>query len=315
MATQAPHLLALINLAFGITFLPKAYLRTTWAWVSFFGGGILVAVLDGSVVPFISLGALVLILFAESKWPRSQKVTTEALSRKFSYVFFKRATRPMITAVVAAIGLSVWSPAWGMKTLGWPLWIQTVVVLFVIDFEKYWIHRGQHKFDTWWRFHKVHHIYRDLRAISYGATHFGEFVFVQSFLITGLTTLIGADVKALLLGYILPSGLVAGLWAHANIDLPRKKMPWWSYIIMTPNVHGLHHSENSNRSNYSEIFPVWDFLFGTFRSPIVHHQDLERIGVAGELPTGNFWQEQLFGTSIKEYSLDDSPAGELELVR
>jgi sterol desaturase/sphingolipid hydroxylase (fatty acid hydroxylase superfamily) len=270
--------------------------RVGLVWPLFFFLSALLALVERTIAPLISIGGLVAILWVEHLHPRIPAPPDEPIARKLGYIFAKKAVRPFMFGLVAVTGLSLWKPSWGLQARGWPLWAQTLVVMFAVDLAKYWIHRAEHRVSWWWKFHRVHHLSRDLRAISFAPTHLIEWVLVQAVSVVGLSIVLGVQKQAVMIGWALPAVLISAYWAHSNVDLPRDKMPWWGYVVVSPNVHGLHHAEAGHHHNFGENFCLWDRLFGTFLCPVEHRALLTRFGVEGEEPTESFWGDLLLRT-------------------
>jgi sterol desaturase/sphingolipid hydroxylase (fatty acid hydroxylase superfamily) len=83
------------------------------------------------------------------------------------------------------------------------------------------------------------------------------------------------------------------MWAHANIDFPRRRLPWLATFVTSPNAHALHHTKRDDRRNFGEILLVWDRLFGTYQCPVAARDQLGNYGVAGHVPSHSLWKEQL----------------------
>lgn len=154
---------------------------------------------------------------------------------------------------------------------GWGLfhWIAlppavTLAASFVLlDFCAYWTHRLMHKVPLLWRLHALHHSDSDLDVTTTIRHHPGE-VLAQAALDASLALAFGFPPQAVLLyGGIV---LVAQTFHHGNVVLPRPLKPLSSWV-MTPDLHRLHHSMAyaENNSNFGNLIPLWDRLFGTLR--------------------------------------------------
>jgi sterol desaturase/sphingolipid hydroxylase (fatty acid hydroxylase superfamily) len=75
--------------------------------------------------------------------------------------------------------------------------------------------------------------------------------------------------------------LVITLFSHSNITLPKKIERVLRYIIVTPDLHRVHHSsyQPETDSNFSAVFPVWDIIFKTFKTDTLVQQDIMKIGL------------------------------------
>ncbi len=165
-----------------------------------------------------------------------------------------------------------------LQILPAPEWARTVGAILFLDYTLYVWHRLTHRVPLLWRFHQVHHIDREMDASTALRFHFGEI------------TLSGAF-RAAQVWVIGPTPASYAVWQtflflcilfhHANIRLPLTWERRVAAILVTPRLHGIHHSivpEEVN-SNWSSGLTVWDWLHGTLRTSVA--QDSIVIGVAG----------------------------------
>lgn len=140
-------------------------------------------------------------------------------------------------------------------------WILTVVAL---DFLIYWQHRLLHANGLLWRLHRVHHSDTALDATSALRFHPLEMLLSMGIKIPAILAL-GAPPGAVLLFEILLNGFA--LFAHANLRLPLRIDHWLRYVVVTPEMHRIHHSvlREEHDSNYSFHLSIWDRLFGSYR--------------------------------------------------
>jgi sterol desaturase/sphingolipid hydroxylase (fatty acid hydroxylase superfamily) len=143
--------------------------------------------------------------------------------------------------------------------------IFTVLVgLLILDFiGAYCIHWLQHKIKFMWQFHVIHHTDTFLDATSANRHHPGESVFRAIF--TGIAIIICGAPFGIVVLYQSLSALLSQ-FNHANIMLPTWLDKPLSFLIVTPNMHRVHHHYQLplTDKNYSNIFSIWDRLFGTF---------------------------------------------------
>jgi len=165
-----------------------------------------------------------------------------------------------------------------------PLWLQALLVLLLVSFVRYWIHRFQHANEFLWKLHSYHHQVQDLQATNTYVSHPIDFALrnVVVYLVLGI---IGFD--PLVLVVAVPLSNISGTFSHCGADL---KAGFLSYFLVTPEVHRWHHSAQvpagyGYSCNYGVEFSFWDILFGTFYLPQKDGETLqpERIGH----PSGN----------------------------
>lgn len=147
-----------------------------------------------------------------------------------------------------------------------PLWAQVVVGVLLLDLiGAYFIHWTEHKVKWMWKFHLVHHSDTTVDVTTGLRHHPGETVFRITFTILAVMV-VGAPIGIVML-YQSLSVLFAHI-THANINIPDKVDRALSYMLVTPNMHKVHHhyTQPLTDTNYGNIFSIWDRMFGTFAS-------------------------------------------------
>ncbi len=143
--------------------------------------------------------------------------------------------------------------------------IAGILTLLFRGFISFFTHLLMHKFPIFWRIHRVHHLDTEMDVST--TVRFHPFEFLVN-LIIGVPIILamGFPVWALLLYELLDVGIT--LFSHSNITLPHKIEKYLRYVIVTPDLHRVHHSsfQPETDSNFSAVFPVWDIIFGTFRT-------------------------------------------------
>lgn len=173
-------------------------------------------------------------------------------------------------AIEKKFGLLQWLPEI-------PLWLFTLIGLLLLDLiGAYLAHLVQHKTKWMWRFHLIHHTDTWIDTTSANRHHPGESVIRFVFTTSGVL-IIGAPMWLVFLYQSL--SVVFSQFNHANISLPKKIDRFLSYVIVSPDMHKVHHHYvlPYTDSNYGNIFSVWDRIFGTFsileREQIVYGVD------------------------------------------
>ena len=172
-----------------------------------------------------------------------------------------------------------------------PLWIYTLTGLLLMDLiGAYLAHFTEHKIKLLWRFHLIHHTDTWIDTTSANRHHPGESVIRFIFTTLGVL-IIGAPMWLVFMYQSL--SVVFSQFNHANITLPGKWDKWLSYIIVSPDMHKVHHHYvlPYTDSNYGNIFSIWDRLFGTLtyleKNKIVYgvdtHMDPEEHNKLGAL--------------------------------
>ena len=176
------------------------------------------------------------------------------------------ATGAYVVAPVA-ISLASWtseSPFGLLRLLSLPFTAEFILGFLLMDLTFYYWHRANHSIPFFWRFHNVHHVDPDLDVSTSFRFHFGEVLYSLGF----------RALQVYLLGISLLTYLVyelifqcATMFHHSNVRLPITFEGWLNKIIVTPRMHGIHHSivKDETNSNYSVIFRWWDLMHGTLR--------------------------------------------------
>ena len=145
-----------------------------------------------------------------------------------------------------------------------PRAIETVLAVVLLDYTLWHWHRINHRVPFFWRFHVVHHVDRDMDASTGVRFHFGEMA-----LSVGWRALQVAAIGPSALGLWLYQVLLASsvLFHHSNTRLPVRIERALVRFIVTPRMHGIHHSDwrNETDSNWSSLLSVWDVLHRTLR--------------------------------------------------
>lgn len=168
---------------------------------------------------------------------------------------------------VAMVSLADWAYAseFGLVHLvEMPLWIQVVVGLLLLDLIGAWfVHWVEHRVKWMWKFHLIHHTDRSVDVTTGLRHHPGESVFRAAFTLAAVG-LVGAPIGVVML-YQTLSALFAQL-THANIRVPDALDRPLSWLLVTPNMHKVHHhfAQPLTDTNYGNVFAVWDRLFGTY---------------------------------------------------
>ena len=179
--------------------------------------------------------------------------------------------------VVALLSGVVEGRSWGLlKQISTPLWVEVVLAFLLMDYTLYVWHMLTHRVPFLWRFHLPHHVDLDLDASTALRFHFGELALSVPWRAAQIL-LIG--VSPLSFSVWQTATLLSIMFHHSNVQLPLQTERWLSRLIVTPRMHGIHHSivpEETN-SNWSSGLNCWDRLHGTLRLNVP--QDQITIGV------------------------------------
>ncbi|MDU8928425.1 sterol desaturase family protein [Alisedimentitalea sp. MJ-SS2] len=179
-----------------------------------------------------------------------------------------------LLAVGAAVDASV--NGWGLlNTLDWPIWIEITAAVLFFDFAIWAQHLITHKIPILWRLHQVHHADRDIDVTTAIRFHPVE-IALSMLLKIGLVYLIGPAALAIILFEIILNG--TAMFNHANMALPPALDRWLRLVLVTPDMHRVHHStlRAEHDSNYGFALSIWDRLFRTYTAqPDKGHEGME----------------------------------------
>lgn len=140
---------------------------------------------------------------------------------------------------------------------------EIIISILFLDLVMYFQHRIMHNINLFWRVHRVHHMDRHLDVSTGVRFHPLEAAFTTAFKLLAVA-FIGAPVVAVFVFEVIYNAMT--MFVHANVYLPPKIDRPLRQIIVTPNMHRIHHSDypKETNSNYGFCFSWWDQLFGTY---------------------------------------------------
>ncbi len=166
---------------------------------------------------------------------------------------------------------------WGLlKLVRLPTWLEVTLAVVLMDYTLYLWHVLMHRLPLLWRFHIAHHVDLELDASTALRFHFGELALSVPWR-AAQVVLIGVSPLALSVWQSML--LLSIIFHHSNVRLPLQLERWLNHFVVTPRMHGIHHSiiPEETDSNWSSGLTVWDRLHGTLRLNVP--QDEIVIGV------------------------------------
>jgi sterol desaturase/sphingolipid hydroxylase (fatty acid hydroxylase superfamily) len=153
---------------------------------------------------------------------------------------------------------------------------RAIVGFLIMDLAFYYWHRVNHRWPFLWRFHNVHHIDPDLDVSTSFRFHFGEVALSVAFRVLQVTL---SGVSAWTYGIYELAFQLNTLFHHSNLRLPIALERALNRVLVTPRMHGIHHSQvrGETNSNFSVVLSWWDRLHGTVRLNVP--RDAITIGV------------------------------------
>jgi sterol desaturase/sphingolipid hydroxylase (fatty acid hydroxylase superfamily) len=180
-----------------------------------------------------------------------------------------------------AVGLALLAEAqgWGLlHALSLPGWASILFAVIALDFAIYLQHVLFHAVPALWRLHRMHHADLEFDVTTGARFHPIEILLSMS-LKLGVVAALGAPAIAVLIFEVLLNA--TAMFNHSNVCMPLWVDGVLRWIVVTPDMHRVHHSivPSETNSNFGFNLPWWDRLFGTYRSqPAVGH-DAMTIGI------------------------------------
>ncbi|KJS17193.1 MAG: fatty acid hydroxylase [Hoeflea sp. BRH_c9] len=167
---------------------------------------------------------------------------------------------------LAAVGTALWAQSQGLGLfglIGLPVWAAGVLAFFILDFAVWLEHVVSHKWPWLWRIHRMHHADTGFDLTT--ALRFHPLEIVLSMLWkAAIIIALGAPPVAVLVFEIVLNG--AAMFNHANIRLPKPLDRVLRLLVVTPDMHRIHHSTDQREtdSNYGFNLAIWDRMFSTY---------------------------------------------------
>ena len=163
------------------------------------------------------------------------------------------------------VPFALWAQARPVGLLNWisfPPAVRVALAVVLLDYTLWLWHRWNHLVPFLWRFHLVHHVDRDMDASTAFRFHFGEQTLSIGYRLLQVGA-IGADPTSIWLWHGLL--VVAIVFHHSNTRLPLRLERLLVRVVVTPRMHGIHHSNYRNEANgnWSSLLSAWDYLHGT----------------------------------------------------
>lgn len=237
--------------------------------------------------PVLRLGAFLAVALAMAGWEMlaPRRVLSRGRGRRWpvnaAMVVVDTALVRLLFPAAVVAGIATWTTAHGIglfNLVAVPGVIAVVGSVILLDLAIYAQHVAFHHFGPLWRLHRVHHM--DLDVDFTTGIRFHPVEIVLSVLIKfAAVTALGAPVVAVVAFEVLLNG--SSMFNHGNVRLPRG-MEWLlRSLVVTPDMHRVHHSvvRAETDSNFGFCLSIWDRLFGTYRDQPAAGHDAMTIGL------------------------------------
>jgi len=236
----------------------------------------------------IRLGFFIGILLLMGLWETFSPRRALKVSR--TYRWFNNLSLVVINTLLvrlvfptATIGMALLASenGWGvLSTLQWPPVISVIFSVVVLDFMIWLQHVTVHAIPALWRLHRVHHADVDFDVTTGLRFHPLEILLSMCIKFIVIVAL-GPPVVAVIIFEVVLNGMA--MFNHSNINLPLPVDRVLRKLLVTPDMHRVHHSveDDETNSNFGFNLSIWDRLFGTYRDQPRHgHTDMH-IGIHG----------------------------------
>ncbi|MAY21131.1 MAG: fatty acid hydroxylase [Erythrobacteraceae bacterium] len=222
---------------------------------------------EGAIRLSVFAGIFATMALAETLFARKTR-TQKRTSRWFTnwaLVVIDTAVLRIIFPVLA-VGVSVYAQqkGWGLfNVIALPTWLEIMIAIALLDMAVWAQHVATHKIPLLWRFHKVHHVDRDIDVTTGVRFHPVEIVLSMAYKLV-LVLAIGPAALAVFLFEVILNA--SAMFNHSNVKLPNGMDRALRAIMVTPDMHRVHHSiiMRETDSNYGFFLSFWDRLFHTY---------------------------------------------------
>lgn len=252
-----------------------------------------------SYEPFIRLGVFLAVFGAMAWWehvaPRRRPMFARAV--RWPHNVGLLVVDVVILRIVApgaaiAVALAGEAHGWGLlPALALPPWLAFPLAVVLLDLAIYFQHVTFHAIPLLWRLHRVHHTDLDFDVTTGTRFHPIE-ILISTVIKCAAVAAIGAPVLAVLAFEVLLNA--TAMFNHGNVRLRAGIDRWLRWLVVTPDMHRVHHSVqyNETNSNFGFNLPWWDRLFGTYRDqPAAGHEGMiigvDAFRTPGDLRLGN----------------------------
>lgn len=224
--------------------------------------------LPGWIAPAVVAGAFLVFLVMETMRPlrRQSESKLRRMARNLTIAGLGAATIELLQIPIL-LPISAWvirERIGLLRWLGLSGWTRTLAAIVLLDYTLWFWHWANHRIFFFWRFHSVHHVDLDMDASTALRFHFGELAMSVAFRALQIVA-IGPDPRSVAIYQILL--FVCILFHHSNTRLPLWLERVLVRVIVTPRMHGIHHSDylNETNTNWSSLLSAWDYLHRTIR--------------------------------------------------
>ena len=174
--------------------------------------------------------------------------------------------RVLAPGAAIAVAMTATGSGWGLlNALALPGWAAIAAGIALLDLAIYFQHVMFHAVPALWRLHRVHHADLDF-DVTTGARFHPIEILISTAIKCAAIAALGAPVISVFVFELLLNA--TAMFNHANASLPQRLERWLRWLVVTPDMHRVHHSVRyeESSSNFGFNLPWWDRLFGTYRA-------------------------------------------------
>jgi sterol desaturase/sphingolipid hydroxylase (fatty acid hydroxylase superfamily) len=236
--------------------------------------------------PALRLSAFAAVLAVMALWEVLAPRRSRTLARRRRWpanlsivVLNTLVVRLLFPTAAVGVALVVESRGWGLFSLaGLPGWAAVVAGVVLLDLAIYLQHAMFHAVPALWRLHRMHHADLDI-DVTTGARFHPVEIALSMLIKFAVIAALGVPPAAVVLFEVLLNA--TSMFNHGNVRVPARLEPVLRWLVVTPDMHRVHHSveRRETNSNFGFNLPLWDRLFGTYRAqPRAGHEAMT-IGI------------------------------------
>ena len=211
---------------------------------------------------------------------------------------------------VAAVGLAGMAEerSWGLlNNVVLPFWLVVLLSVLLLDLAIYLQHIMFHAVPALWRLHRMHHADLDF-DVTTGARFHPIEILLSMGIKMAIVVALGPPLVAVLIFEVLLNA--SSMFNHGNVRIPSKIDRALRWLVVTPDMHRVHHSilARETNSNFGFNLPWWDRLFGTYRAQPTQGHEAMTIGIEQFRTRRDLWLDRLllqpFQGKVGEYPIN-----------
>ncbi|ENM5787157.1 sterol desaturase [Vibrio metoecus] len=230
----------------------------------------------------IFFAVLVICALWESNYPRKTRSQSKLVRwlNNLGLVSFNSFLLSVLMPFLA-FSAAQWAQAHQFGLLYWletPSTLALVISVVLLDAVIYWQHLLFHRIPLLWRLHRMHHADQDIDVTTGSRFHPLE-ILISAWIKIGAVTLLGVSPIAVVVFEVVLNA--SAMFNHSNAKLPYKADQWLRLLVVTPDMHRVHHSVlvHETHSNFGFFLSIWDRLFRTYiAQPEMGHERM-KIGL------------------------------------